>query len=135
VALVRRQSGSVEEGLRIIDANLPCENLGGIDLVGVSTSGQLTLIEVDSHANDGLLLRGMGHLDWIVRNMQIVRRMYPGQPINYESQPRLLFIAPGFSPTFQSAARQYSGSQIHYLKCHSVSLLGGLGVLFERNGF
>lgn len=131
LALIRRQSGSVEDGLRVIDANLPCENLGAIDLLGLSAAGQLTLIEIDDHENDGLLLRGVGHRDWILRNMPIVRRMYPGHAVHYELQPRLLFIAPGFSPLFQSATKQFAPLQVQCLKYHAVSLLGGIGVLFE----
>ena len=132
IALIRRQSGSVEDGMKVIDTNLPCAILGSIDLLALSSAGQITIIEVDERPNDGLLLRGISHVDWIVRNMPIVRRMYPGQSINYALQPRLLLMAPDFSWVFHCAARQFPSHQIQCFKYHAVGLLGGIGILFER---
>jgi hypothetical protein len=132
VSLIKRQSNSIEEGMKVIDANLPCAILGSIDLVALSSAGQITLIEIDERPNDGLLLRGISHFDWIVRNMAIVRRMYSGHSINYALQPRLLLMAPDFSWVFHCAARQCPSLQIHCFKYHAVGLLGGIGILFER---
>src|SRR5207249_4926671 len=58
---------AVEDGLRTIDANVPCHPCGEIDLLAVDRTNHLTIIDFDTTANDGLLLRGMGHFDWIVR--------------------------------------------------------------------
>ena len=132
VSLIRRQPGGIEEGMRVIDGNLPCEALGSIDLLALSSASQIILIEVDERSNDGLLLRGMSHFDWIVRNMPSVRRMYQGQAINYALQPRVLLIASEFSPVFQRASRQFSSIQIHCFKYHAVGLAGGVGILFEH---
>ena len=132
ISLLKRQSSSVEEGLKVIDTSLPCSMLGNIDLVALNSAGQLTLIEIDERANDGLLLRGISHFDWIVRNMPIVRRMYAMHSVNYAVQPRLVLMAPDFSWEFHCATRQFPALQIQCLKYHAVGLLGGVGILFER---
>ena len=68
-------SGALEEGLRTIDAKIPCYPCGEIDLLAVDRTSKLTIIDFDATVNDGLLLRGLGHFDWIVRNTQNVQRM------------------------------------------------------------
>ena len=90
------------------------------------------MIDVDDYANDGLLLRGISHLDWIVHNLANVRRMYQGHVIEFSLQPRLFLIAPEFSPLIRSATRQITSMQIHCFKYHTIALSGGSGVLFEH---
>jgi len=132
VSLVRKQPNALEQGMRVIDANLPCDNLGAIEVVAVSSSGQLTLIDIADGSSEQLMLRGMSHFDWFVRNFPNVRRMYQAHVINYSLQPRVFLVAAEFSASFQSAVRQFSTVQIHCLKYHAVALSGGIGVLFEH---
>jgi hypothetical protein len=132
VSLVRKQPNALEQGMRVIDANLLCDNLGSIEVVAVSSAGQLTIIDIADGSSEQLLLRGMGHFDWTVRNLPNVRRMYQTHVINYSLQPRLFLVAAEFSASFQSVVRQFSSVQIHCLKYHAVALSGGIGVLFEH---
>src|SRR6266704_349610 len=89
--------GALEEGLRTIDANIPCHPCGEIDLLALDRASHLTIIDFDTTVNDDLLLRGLGHFDWIVHNMPNVQRMYRDQTINVSVQPRLVLLAPQFS--------------------------------------
>src|SRR5439155_18675093 len=89
---------AVEEGLRTIDANIPCHPCGEIDVLAVDRANHLTIIDFDTTVSDGLLLRGMGHFDWIAHNMPNVQRMYREQAMNTSLQPRLFLLAPQFSP-------------------------------------
>ena len=130
--LVRKQPNALEQGMRVIDTNLPCDNLGAIEVVAVGSSGQLTIIDVADGTSEQLLMRGMSHFDWIMRNLPNVRRMYQAHVINYSLQPRVFLVAAEFSPSFQSVVRQFSSVQIHCLKYHAVALSGGIGVLFEH---
>ena len=132
IALIRKQPNALEQGMRVIDTNLPCDSLGTIEVVAVSPVGQLTIIDVAEGTSDALLVRGMNHTDWVVRNLPIVRRMYAAHVINYSFQPRLFLVASEFSSGFQSVARQITSVQIHALKYHAVALSGGIGVLFEH---
>jgi hypothetical protein len=124
-------AGALEEGLRTIDTNIPCYPCGEIDVLAVSRGSQLTIIDLDTTANDGLLLRGIGHFDWVVRNMPNVQRMYREQAINFSRQPRLVLLAPQFSALLRSVARQITCPQIQWIRYHTVDAASGPGILFE----
>jgi hypothetical protein len=131
-ALLMEFPGALEEGLRAIDTNIPCHPCGEIDLLGVSRGGELTIIDLETAANDALVLRGMGHFHWIVRNMPNVRRMYREQAINFSLPPRLVLLAPQFSALLRSLVRQITCPQVQWLRYHTVeSSGGGPAVLFE----
>jgi len=132
VTLVRKQPNALEQGMRVIDTNLPRDTLGLIEVLALSSTGQLTIIDVADGPSDALLVRGMSHFDWMVRNNGMVRRMYAAHVINYSFPPRLFLVAAEFSAGFQSVARQVSSVQIHALKYHAVALSGGIGILFEH---
>ena len=129
--ILKEFAGALEEGLRAIDTNIPCHPCGEIDLLAVSRGSQFTIIDLDTAVNDGLLLRGIAHFDWVVRNMPNVRRMYREQAINFSLQPRLFLLAPQFSPLLRSAARQITCPQIQWVRYHTVDASGGPGILFE----
>jgi hypothetical protein len=132
VSLLNRSTAVLEEGLQAIDANIPCEIGGPISLLAVDATNQLAIIDLDTSTNDELLLRGICHFDWFVRNVPIVRRMYHGRVINFSSQPRLFLVAPDFSPLVMCVVRRISCHQIICCKYHAVALACGTGLLFER---
>lgn len=123
--------GALEEGLRAIDAKIPCHPVGEIDLLAVDRASQLTIIDFEATLNDGLLLRGIAHFDWVVRNMPNVQRMHRGQPVNFSLPPRLVLLAPQFSPLLRRVARQISRPQICWVRYHTVDASGDPGILFE----
>lgn len=123
--------GALEEGLRAFDANIPCHPCGEIGLLAVDRASQLTIIDFEMTFDDGLLLRGIGHFDWVVRNMPNVQRMYREQAVNFSLPPRLFLLAPQFSPLLRSVARQITRPQIHWVRYHTVNASGGPGILFE----
>ena len=129
--VLREFTGALEDGLKAIDANIPCHPCGEIDLLAMSRSSQLTIIDADTTVNDGLLLRGMGHFDWVVRNMPNLKRMYREHALNFSLQPRLVLLAPQFSLLLQSVARQITCPQIQWIRYHAVDAAGGPGILFE----
>ena len=130
--LVMEFPGALEEGLRALDTNIPCHPCGEIDLFAVSRGSQLTIIDLETTANDALLLRGIGHFHWVVRNMPNVRRMYREQTINFSLPPRLVLLAPQFSLLLRSMARQMTSPQVSWIRYHTVdSAGGGPAVLFE----
>jgi hypothetical protein len=124
-------SGALEEGLRTIDAKVPCHPCGEIDVLAVDRAGKLTIIDVDTTCNDGLLLRGLGHVDWIVRNAPGVQRMCPVHGVDFSLSPRLILLAPQFSPQLRRAMRQLTRPQIQWVRYHAVETPAGLGILFE----
>ncbi|PYS41657.1 MAG: hypothetical protein DMG14_06580 [Acidobacteria bacterium] len=132
LSLLKRQTGALEEGMKGIDANIPCDTSGSIEVLALDSRNQLAIIDFDDHPNDALLLRGIDHFDWVVRNIPNVRRMYQGQAINFAVQPRVFLVAPEFSPLFRSVARHITFLQIDCLKYHAIAVSGGVGIFLEH---
>lgn len=122
----------LEEGLRTIDANIPCDPFGCIDLVAVDSLDQLCIINVDAVQKDESLLRGIACFDWIVRNTPIVRRMYQGRVINFSAEPRLFLVAPDFSPLLKCVAQRSTNPKVCCFAYRAVAMPGGIGILFEQ---
>lgn len=124
--------GSLEEGLRIFDARIPCHPCDEIDLLAVDRNGKLTIIDFETTTvNDGLLIRGLGHFDWILRNLPNVRRMYPSQGADLTLPPRLVLLAPQFSPRLRRVVQQITRPHLHCVRYHTVDTPHGPGILFE----
>jgi hypothetical protein len=123
---------ALEEGLRAIDACIPCPPCGEIDFLALDRTNQLTIIDFDTTPNDGLLLRGIGHFDWIVRNIANVRRMYAGRAINFSVPPRLFLLAPQFSLLLRSVTRHIGRPRMNWVRYHVVDVSGEHGILFEH---
>ena len=124
-------SGALEEGLRTVDANIPCYPCGEIDVLAVDRTSKLTIIDFDTTPNDSLLLRGVDHVDWIVRNTRNVLRMYPAPRVDPSLPPRLMLLAPQFSPLARRVIRQLARPQIQCVRYHAVETPTGPGILFE----
>lgn len=130
-ALMAECDGAVEDGLRTIDARVPCHPAGEIDLLAVDRTSRLAIVAFEATPADGLLLRAIGQFDWVVRNQPQVQRMYRGQPVDFSLAPRLFLVAPQFSPLLRTVARQITRPQIHWIRYHTVEVVGGPGILFE----
>jgi hypothetical protein len=131
-AILRDRNVGLEEGLTIIDDSVPCPPAGEIDLLALDRANQLTVVDFDVAGDDGLLMRGLGHVDWIVRHLPNVRRMYTGRSINFSAVPRILLVAPRFSETATRVAQSVAFASVECVKCQVVHVNGGFGVLFER---
>jgi hypothetical protein len=132
ISLLNKNTAVLEEGMQGIDLGIPCKPFDAIDLLAVDEAEQLAIIDVDTEPNNDLILRGIAHYDWFIRNTPIVRRMYHGRVINFSAQPRLFLIAPSFSPLLMCAARRCESFKICCFVYHAVSMSGGTGVFFER---
>jgi hypothetical protein len=120
--------------MRTIDARIPCGPRDDIDLLALDRANQLTIIDVEITGGDGLLLRGVSHVDWVMRHVALVQRMYQGWMIDGSRQPRLVLIAPQFSQLLRSAVRQITRPDVTCFRYHGVVLFGGTGIFFEPVG-
>ena len=134
LATLKEFSGALEDGLRVIDAGLSCDPFGEIDLLAVDRASRLAIIDLAATPDDGLMLRGMSHLEWIVRNSANLRRMHQGVVADFSSQPRLFLVAPQFSPLFKSAVHQIADLDIACVRYHGVDISERVGIFFERVG-
>jgi hypothetical protein len=135
VEALRQVQGALEEGLRVIDAFLPCYPYGEIDVLAVDRANQLIIIDVETACDDALVLRGLGHFDWVAHNRSNVQRMHPLQLINSSAQPRLFLVAPRFSSLVMSVARHLTEPQINWVRYHVLETGGAMGIFFEPTTF
>lgn len=130
-ASLREFEGAIETGLTSLDGPIPCAPHDDIDLLAIDRGSQLTIIDFDTASSDDLLLRGLGHFDWALRNVPNLRRMFRGQAINFSLEPRVLLLAPQFSPRVFAAARQITRPSISWVRFRLVETPGRPGILFE----
>jgi hypothetical protein len=131
-AMLREAGPALEDGLRPLDSSVPSYPCGEIDLLALDRSNVLTIVDYEVAAADALMLRGIAHVDWVLRNVHTIRRMYAGQVINFSAPPRVMLIAPAFSPLTRSAARQVSRPHITWVRYHVVDVGGSPSIFFER---
>ena len=129
--VLKEFEGAIEAGLTGIDAGIPCAPYGEIDFLAVDRASQLTIMDFETAPGDDLLMRGLGHFDWVVRNIPNLRRMFRGQAINFSLQPRVILLAPHFSARMRSVARQITRPNIYCVRYHFVETPGRAGILFE----
>jgi hypothetical protein len=122
---------ALESGLHALGAAVSCSPYGQIDLLALDRLNQLTVIDVDTTPGDALLVRGISHVDWVVRNVANVRRMYQQWVIDSPQQPRLVLVAPSFSPSLRGAIRQFTRPTVTCFKYHAVAISGGIGIVIE----
>ena len=132
ISLLNDNASVLEEGLRAIDADVPCAPFGSIDLVALGSLDQLSVINVDILQNDASLLRGIAHVDWIVRNMAVFKRMYQGRTLNSSIPPRLFLVAPGFSLLLKCVAQRILSPKVSCVGYRTATMPDGVGILFER---
>jgi hypothetical protein len=130
-AALKEFEGAIEAGLTGIDAGVPCAPYGEIDFLAVDRASQLTIIDFDTTSSDDLLIRGLGHFDWVVRNIPNLRRMFRGQAINFSLQPRVVLLTPQFSARMICVARQITRPPIYLVRYHFVETPGRAGIFFE----
>jgi hypothetical protein len=130
-AALKSMDGVLESGLRVIDFGIPCAPCGEIDLLAIDRTNQLAIIDFELTVGDEILVRGLGHFDWMVANLPNVRRMFRGQAINISLEPRLLLLAPHFSSRLRCAARQIQRPRIDWVRYTWVDVSGQPGVLLE----
>ncbi len=130
-AALKEFEGALEAGLKGIASGIPCEPNDEIDLLAIDRASQLAIVDFDITSSDDLLVRGLGHFDWTLRNVPNLRRMFRGVPINFSLEPRLLLLAPQVSSRARGVARQLSRPQISWVRYHFVETPGRAGILFE----
>jgi predicted transport protein len=113
-AIVKNPEG-FEIGLRILKHQVPAGS-GIVDILAVDRKGTLTVIELKIAEDDHALLQGLEYVDWVNRNADRIPDLYVPQgsalPINIDTVPRLVLVAPSFSDTLEVSAKYIDGSYV-----------------------
>jgi hypothetical protein len=130
-AALKSMDQALEVGLRVIDFEIPSAPCGEIDLLAIDRTNQLAIIDFELSEGDDILVRGLGHFDWMVANLPNVRRMFRGQAINFSLEPRLFLLAPRFSSRLRCVARQIQRPRIDWVRYACVEVSDQSGILLE----
>ncbi len=131
-ALLKSNVAFLEDGMRAIDINLACEIGGAIGLLAIDRTNRLTIIDFEAALNDSLLMTGIAHFDWLVRNIPLLKRVYGVHGIDFASQPRVFLVAPRFSEVLRRVASRIVYPQIACFRYHTATIPEGTSVFFER---
>jgi hypothetical protein len=95
--LVRQAPDLIEDGLRFLDHQVATDR-GPMDVLLVDSGGALTVVELKVVVDDEMLMQSLDYYDFVARNLDGFARAYADKGISPQEEPRLLLIAPDFSP-------------------------------------
>jgi hypothetical protein len=132
VAALGASRSALTDDVVATGTGIVCSPYGEIDLLALDSTRRLMVIDVQITLDDGLVARGLSHVDWVVRNLGTVQRLYPNWTIDTSRQPRLALVAPRFSLALRSGVRQIAAPAISCFRYCEVELSGETGLLVER---
>ena len=100
-ALVAEQHKALDDGLELVGERLGKKGETPWDLVGVDSEKRLVLIQVEALAADRILSGLLSRLDWAWEHLETIARMYSDHGIDCSRLPRVVVIAPEFSPALK----------------------------------
>lgn len=102
-AILIENPNVIEEGLSVMDTQV-ITNSGRLDILGLDSGKALVIIELKIEESDDMLWQTLDYYDWVFRNIDTVKRLYPNSEIDYSQTPRLMLIAPAFSEVIKRRA-------------------------------
>jgi len=96
--LVRRHTGTIEEGLDFVDHQKQAAG-GRLDVLMVDSGKSLVVAELKVVQDDGMLMQGVDYYDYVSSYVEAFARLYKTHKIDPTQEVRLFLIAPSFSQT------------------------------------
>jgi hypothetical protein len=132
ISLLKTNAGVLEKNMRAIDVDVPCNPYGTLDMLALDRFNHFSIINIDTAPNDYSLLLGIGCSAWIAGNSSILKRMYPGRPVDFSAPPRLFLVAPDFSPLLACAAQYIAAPKVCCFRYRAATVADCVGILFEK---
>ncbi len=102
--LVRRHTGTIEEGLGYVDHQKQAAG-GRLDVLMVDSGKALVIAELKVVQDDGMLMQGVDYYDYVSSNVEAFARLYKTYLVDPTQEVRLFLIAPSFSQTLINRAK------------------------------
>jgi len=102
--LVRRHTGTIEEGLTYVDHQKQTTG-GRLDVLMVDSGKALAIAELKVVQDDGMLMQGIDYYDFVSNHVEAFARLYKNHGIDPTQQVRLFLIAPSFTQTLVNRCR------------------------------
>lgn len=101
---IKKHPEHIEEGLRFIDQQVRTDR-GPLDLLMVDSGGALVIAELKVVKSDSMIFQAVDYYDYVANNIDSFARAYKDYDIDVKQRPRLLLIAPSFSPRLLNRCR------------------------------
>jgi hypothetical protein len=129
--LLSEHLDGIEPGLSVIDARLILGE-AMIDLVARDVAAGLVLIALGTSADESMLLRVADAYSWGLEYPESLKRRYPGIDVSEENPPRVIFLMPRLSESFQRKVKQLYFPAIDAVEFHHLDIDGQSTVYFDN---
>ena len=106
----------IEKGLTVICNNMPIDSKTNIDVLCHDEDGQLVILKLSTKENDNMFFEGLKILAYANGVKPLLKFSYKDYKINDTKMPRLVFLAPSFSPQLVDVVGQMQGIQMDLYK-------------------
>jgi len=103
---------AVEGGLEIISENMPMDSKEKIDVLCHDEKGQIVILKLSANEDDHMFFEGLKILSHVTNIKPLLKFTYKDFKINEKEAPRLIFLAPAFSPQLIDVVGQMQGIQM-----------------------
>ncbi|MCP4649309.1 MAG: hypothetical protein GY853_04390 [PVC group bacterium] len=129
--VILKNPGDIQSELGFIDFQFGTAEEGVIDFLGVDSTGRLVIINFDTKENDELLVTALSQMRWLKKNENLVKRVFFSENVDFNQDPLILLICPGFSRKLISAAKELSGHDLRFVQFQYVISDAQDAILFE----
>lgn len=102
---------TIEKGLVIVDHQVPA-GAGKMDILAIDSGNVIAIIELKVNEDDGMFMQALEYYDWVSQNLDRLAERYqeknPKLKIDSEEAPRVILIAPTFSPSLKTCCKYVS---------------------------
>ena len=125
----------IEEGMKIVAHQLATPT-GPLDILAVDEGGALAILELKNEVDDreGPLLQGIRSYDWVAENCAWIANVYKNIPVDPQKEPRLILVAPGFSPSLKRLCK-FLAFEVELFRYQAVQLPSGEKFLVVNQDF
>jgi hypothetical protein len=102
----------IEKGLTVICNDMPIDTKTKIDVLCHDENGQLVIIKLSTKENDNMFFEGLKNLAYVNNVKPMLKFSYKNFKISDTKTPRLIFLAPSFSPQLVDVVAQMQGIQM-----------------------
>jgi len=102
----------IEEGLAVICDSMPIDTKTKIDILCNDVNGQLVILKLSAKEKDDIFFEGLKILAHINNVKPMLKFSYKDFKIDENKTPRLIFLAPAFSPQLVDVVGQMQGIQM-----------------------
>ena len=100
--IVMEEMNAIESGLTVIYNNIKIDPKTSLDILCHDTDGRLVVMQLNTTEDDNMFFEGLRCLNYIDTVKPMLKAAYEKAKINESATPRLILLAPNFSPNLRN---------------------------------